>query len=294
MPRALRDQHALIDKFCGITPEARAKIEAERKAASEAKYEAERRAQALADGEKIMKETRVRLKDGEVTTAQKLLEDGWTVKKVKRGAAMSTHLVAPDGSGHFKIDGKAFEYAEDFIAKRNAAKPVEEGKSFLPGGVIEARRGQESDEGPQPEGWRKLAVGKNGPVVLKVPDNETFKKFVEENYGKVVGDADVNAGGVEVEGGDIYNVNQILGHMAGATGKVKPMREGGKDETQPVPTRHNPGRYSASRPEGSVPQAGSAGKPARKSRATSAVEEVANALTAKDFDAGKQAMERLR
>ena len=261
MPRSQRDQHALIDKFCGVTPEARAKIEADRKAEREAKYEAERRAQSLAEGEKIMKDTRVRMKDGEVVTAQKLLEDGWTVKRVKRGAASNTHLVAPDGSGYFKIDGKAFEYAEDFIARRKAEKPAEGGKSFLPGGVIEAHYGLQGDEGPQPKGWRKLMVGKKGPVVLKVPDNETFKKFVEENYGKVVGEADVNAGGVEIEGGDIYNVSQVLGHMAGATGKVeKPMREGGKDETQPVPTRHNSGRYSTSRPEGSIPQAAPADK----------------------------------
>ncbi len=230
MPRSQRDQHIAIDKYCGITPEARAKMEAERKADAEAKAEAEHRANALAEGERIAKETRVKLKTGEVTTAQKLLEAGWTIKKAKRGAVTNLHLVAPDDSGYFRIDGKAFEYMEDFIAKRDkdgAATTPAKG-DFLPGGVIEAHYGLESDEGPQPEGWRKLAVGKNGPVV-KVPDNETFGKFVEKNYGKVVGKPDVNAGGVEVEGGNIYNVNQVLGHMAGATGKVKPMHEAVRD-----------------------------------------------------------------
>ena len=129
MPRSQRDQRIAIDKYCGITPEDRAKIEADRKAEADAKAEAERKANALAEGERIAKETRVRLKSGEVTTAQKLLENGWTIKKSKRGAVTNLHLVAPDKSGYFRIDSKAFEYAEDFIAKRAKAaeKPDKDG-----------------------------------------------------------------------------------------------------------------------------------------------------------------------
>lgn len=479
MPRSQRDQRAAIDKYCGISPEDRAKIEADRKAAHDAKVEADRKAQALAEGEKIMKDTRVRVKSGEVTTAQKLLEDGWTVKRVKRGAASNTHLVAPDGSGYFRIDGKAFEYVEDFIAKRKAAKSADDGynehgnkqneegqwvnrdglpvqfadsvpatpeemrdtfnvtspriktrgaewfvgergmprsiqdvtidgvaagyverveapigtaiahaidpenyadhynhfvlsvnpvdkagkpidfekeigvklnetetsyelsfgdeksmldafdklqkkfggaafdfskdgiermrtwqdavdehwnevsrkfygwfdavwgqprngktdfaagekylaglspaeladirvmargssftakrdimkaldkviaskaKDVLPGGVIEARRALESDNGPAPDGWRYLGT-RDGNFAVKVPDEKTFREYVEKNFGKIEGEVDLSAGGIEVNG-DLYNVNEILLKMAGAKSEVKPMREAVRD-----------------------------------------------------------------
>lgn len=229
MPRSQRDQHIAIDKYCGITPEARAKMEAERKADAEAKAEAERRANALAEGERIAKETRVKLKSGEVTTAQKLLEAGWTIKKAKRGAVTNLHLVAPDDSGYFRIDGKAFEYMEDFIAKRakdgEATTPAK--GDFLPGGVIEARRALESDNGLAPDGWRYLGT-RDGNFAVKVPDEKTFREYVEKNFGKIEGEVDLSAGGIEVNG-DLYNVNEILLKMAGAKSEVKPMREAVRD-----------------------------------------------------------------
>ena len=126
MPSTQKGQHEIVDRFCGISPEQRAKIEADRKAEYEARVEAERRADALAEGERIMKDTRVRMLDGRVVTAQKLLEDGWNVKKIKRGATTNLHVVSPEDGGFVKVSGKAFEYAEDFIAKREEAKAKED------------------------------------------------------------------------------------------------------------------------------------------------------------------------
>ena len=222
MPRSQRDQHIAIDKYCGITPEARAKMEAERKADTEAKAEAERRATALADGERIAKETRVKLKTGEVTTAQKLLEAGWTIKKAKRGAVTNLHLVAPDGSGYFRIDGKAFEYMDDFIAKRakDGATTTPAKGDFLPGGVIEARRALEGDNGKPPDGWRYLAT-RDGNYAVKVPDEKTLRDYIEKNFGKIEGDIESGV----TAGGNLYNVNEILLKMAGARKEVKPMHQ---------------------------------------------------------------------
>lgn len=126
MPSTQKGQHEIVDRFCGITPDQRAKIEADRVAAHEARVEAERRARALEEGEQIMKETRIRLHDGRVATAQQLLEEGWNVKKVKRGATTNLHLIDPKKSGYVKVKGRAFEYADDFIAKRDAAKARED------------------------------------------------------------------------------------------------------------------------------------------------------------------------
>lgn len=126
MPSTQKGQHEIVDRFCGITPDQRAKIEADRVAAHEARVEAERHARALEEGEQIMKETRIRLHDGRVATAQQLLEEGWNVKKVKRGATTNLHLIDPKKSGYVKVKGRAFEYADDFIAKRDAAKARED------------------------------------------------------------------------------------------------------------------------------------------------------------------------
>ena len=230
MPRSQRDQRIAIDKYCGITPEDRAKIEADRKAEADAKAEAERRANALAEGERIAKETRVRLKSGEVTTAQKLLENGWTIKKSKRGAVTNLHLVAPDKSGYFRIDSKAFEYAEDFIAKRAKAaeKPAEPAEGqFLPGGVIEAHRALEGDNGKPPDGWRYLGT-RGETFAVKVPDDKTLRDYIEKNFGKIEGDIESGV----MAGGNLYNVNEILLKMAGAKSEVKPMHQSVRDASE--------------------------------------------------------------
>ena len=130
MPRAQRDQRAAIDRYCGITPERRAQMDAESAARAKEKEEAERRADALAEGRRLA-EKKVQLPGEGLVSLQELLERGWTVQRVKRGAAYNVRLVDPKTGRFFRIggskgiDGRILPYAEDFAAKRaaEAAKP---------------------------------------------------------------------------------------------------------------------------------------------------------------------------
>lgn len=132
MPRTQKGQHEVVDRFCGISPEERAKIDRERAEARQTEAERRQREQSLKDGEEAVKKMRVQLPDGKVATVDELVRQGWTVEKSKRGAANYLRVERPDGGGYFRFnETTAYDYLKKLEEEVRASKPKPDGKGKM-------------------------------------------------------------------------------------------------------------------------------------------------------------------
>lgn len=136
MPATQKGQHEIVDRFCGITPEQRAKIESEKAAATEKAIAERERQRKIDDGKRIIGETKINWNAAQELglknrTLDELIEKGWELKKAKRGAANEGRIVEPGTGRYFKVPKGAYAYLED-VAIRAKAKPSDPPKTPEP------------------------------------------------------------------------------------------------------------------------------------------------------------------
>ena len=125
MPSTQKGQHEVVDRFCGISPEERTRIDAAREAEAKAVKEARRKEQSLRDGENAASRFKVKLEDGKVTTAKELVgERGWQVRVGKRGAVNETWIIDPKTGMGVKVKSEMREYLTSLMQKPAKTAPA--------------------------------------------------------------------------------------------------------------------------------------------------------------------------
>lgn len=131
LPGAQSARFVAVDRFFGVTPEERARRDAEKKAEFEAKNAEERHAAIIEQGKRIAMASKIAMPDGKRTVtldkgAKELFEQGWKLTSRRRGAITEYALFNPEGTRGYKIPAKAREYLEDLADRVRAEKRDEE------------------------------------------------------------------------------------------------------------------------------------------------------------------------
>ncbi|MGN0847825.1 MAG: zeta toxin family protein [Kiritimatiellia bacterium] len=110
LPLTQKGTREAIDRLCGITPERRAEIEAGKNAKLRKEWDAKNREHQIEDGRQVVEQHKVKTFDGDITTLDKLIEQGWSLERHKVGAVEQPRVIAPDRRSFYKVPKGAWEY----------------------------------------------------------------------------------------------------------------------------------------------------------------------------------------